>query len=474
MGAEIELKLDVSAAGAVDLVNCEWLGVGGKVRRLASTYFDTPDEQLRKHGLVLRIRRDRRRLTQTVKRREGAAAGLFTRGEWEVPVHGFAPVMDERTPLPDAIGSDVRVLAPMFAVEIDRTSRIVDHGASRIEVAVDRGRAHALDRASEFVELELELIDGNPRDLFALARRIDNVASVRIGVLSKSDRGFRLVGPIGTAIKAGKPALEAEWSPVTACSAIMAECMRHYRANEALLLLERSGEALHQARVALRRLRSAHAVFAPLLRDPRSARLDLAVRQLSRVLGAARDLDVVWSAAGEEAQAMLQPLREQGWRDVGKAIGAAWTRHLFLDLAEWGQFGEWREADATAELRNTPLRNFAGAALDRRLRQVRRHGHHLPDLPDDARHALRKDVKKLRYAAEFFAPLYRDGTAKQRRKAFTASLERLQGALGKLNDHVVEQALLGAMAPDRRSERTELLLRASDARHGLLDCKPFW
>lgn len=474
MGAEVELKLELSVAAAALLGDSDLLGGAGKARRLVSTYFDTPGLRLREQGLVLRVRRDGRRLVQTVKRRDGAAAGLFAREEWEFPVPGPAPVVDERTPLPAALADHAGALRPLFVLEVERTGKLVAEGASRIELALDSGRARALDRTTAFHELELELRSGDPRDLFALARRIDRVAPLRIGVLSKSDRGFRLVGPLGGAIKADKPALSRRSTPVEACAAIVADCLRHYRLNEALLLADRSGEALHQARVALRRLRSAHAVFAPLLRDPQSARLALAVRRLSRVLGAARDLDVVWTAGDDAVRELLAVRRERAWKAVGSAIGSAAVRHLFIDLVEWAQFGDWRLAPGTEELRQMPLRRFAAAALDRRLRQVRRHGHHLPDLPDEARHALRKDAKKLRYAAEFFGSLYAAGSAKKRRRRFLAALEPLQDHLGRLNDQAVEQALLGAAARDHAAEHARLLAAASHARHELLNCEPFW
>ena len=473
MGAEIELKLDLSASSVALLENSNVLAAGRQAR-LVSTYFDTPGLRLHKEGLVLRIRRNGRRLVQTVKRREGAAAGLFSRGEWEFPVHGLVPVVDGRTPLAAALGSHAGMLRAIFEVEVNRTSKVVREGASRIEVVLDQGQARALDRSFEISELELELLSGDPRDLFALARRIEHVAPLRIGVLSKSDRGFRLIGPLGAAVKEGKVSLDCDCTPGEACAAIVADCLRHYRANETLLVGDRSSEALHQARVALRRLRSAHAVFAPLLRDPQSARLDLSVRRLSRVLGAARDLDVVWGGGSEEARELLGPRREQAWKAVATAIGGAAVRHLFLDLTEWVQFGEWRASPATAELRQMPLRRFAATALDRRLRQVRRHGHHLTELPDDSRHALRKDAKKLRYAVEFFASLYSAGGERKHRHRFLTALERLQEHLGGLNDQVVEQALLGVAAPDYETEHAHLLEKASHARHRLLDSKPFW
>ena len=190
MGAEIELKLDLSTASAALLGKCDLLK-GSKSRRLVSTYFDTPGLRLHEAGLALRIRQDGRRLVQTVKRRKGAAAGLFLRGEWEFAVDALAPVLDDRTPLPAALGSHGGALRQVFVLEVHRASKLVKEGASRIEVVVDQGQARALDRTASFNELELELLAGDPRDLFALARRIDRVAPVRVGVLSKADRALK-------------------------------------------------------------------------------------------------------------------------------------------------------------------------------------------------------------------------------------------------------------------------------------------
>ena len=69
--------------------------------------------------------------------------------------------------------------------------------------------------------------------------------------------------------------------------------------------------------------------------------------------------------------------------------------------------------------------------LDRQWRKVRRRGAELAALDADAEHQLRIDVKKLRYAAEFLAPLHRRTAAASR---FIAALKDLQEQLGVAND----------------------------------------
>jgi triphosphatase len=54
------------------------------------------------------------------------------------------------------------------------------------------------------------------------------------------------------------------------------------------------------------------------------------------------------------------------------------------------------------------------------------------------RHRLRIAAKRMRYAAEFFASLYRG----KRVRPFVGALARLQDVLGKANDAAVAQALL--------------------------------
>ena len=105
---------------------------------------------------------------------------------------------------------------------------------------------------------------------------------------------------------------------------------------------------------------------------------------------------------------------------------------------------------------------------------MRKHGRHLTELDDEGRHALRKDTKKLRYAVDFFAALWPRGVPAKRKRKFLAALEDLQHLLGELNDLAVEAATLGLAAPDRTEEQARLLRKASEARHELLACEPFW
>ena len=75
------------------------------------------------------------------------------------------------------------------------------------------------------------------------------------------------------------------------------------------------------------------------------------------------------------------------------------------------------------------------------MKRVRKGGRGVAELPIPALHELRKDCKRLRYAAEFFAPSFPKGAV----KSFTKQLAALQEELGALNDAAVASALMAQL-----------------------------
>ena len=67
-------------------------------------------------------------------------------------------------------------------------------------------------------------------------------------------------------------------------------------------------------------------------------------------------------------------------------------------------------------------------------------------LDTEALHVLRKDLKKLRYAADTFAPIYPDAKV----ATYVKELKSLQDSFGHLNDAAMAaEALTGPEAPGR-------------------------
>lgn len=476
---EIELKLELTPEGADALAAADVLEGAAEVVRQHAVYFDTPDHDLARVGLSLRIRRNGDRRVQTVKA-GAAAAGMFIRPEWERDVADDEPVIDHTTPIPALIGDKVAMIAPLFAVENERRIWNVEG----IEVALDRGRILAGDRESAFCEVELESKDSATGALFALARRIDAFAPGQLGVLSKAERGYRLLAPATSRVKAEPIALTHAMTAAAAFQAIVYACLRHFRLNVPLVLDHRDTEALHQARVALRRLRSGIAIYKDMLTDGRAAAFNDELRWLAGELGKARDIDVLIERADDgPLKARLQTARTDAYDNADAALRSDRARALMLDVVEWVAVGTWLSMDENADIREIPVRDFASDVLARFRRKVKKGGRNLAKLSDEERHAVRKAAKKLRYATGFFTSLYDQKREKRRRKQFVSALETLQDRLGVLNDQAGTVALLGTLgladAPDAaplidRSPDARMLEAAADDYEALMDAKRFW
>lgn len=475
MGREIELKLDLSEVSAEALSRWGGLPEREDVSRLHSVYFDTPDGKLAERGMSLRIRKDGKRRIQTVKADGGTAAGLFARREWEMPVRGSVPVLDDRTPVAVLLGDAVGQVAPAFEVDVERTRWILAEGEARVELVLDRGIVRAGEREAALCEIELELMAGPPAVLFGIARRIDGEVPVRPGIFSKSDRGYRLRDAIPDAYRAEPVRLDPMMRAGEAFLHIAQACLRHYRLNETLLLEQYDPRALHQARVAVRRLRTALALFKPVLLETDLLRFQGELRWLAGMLGEARDLDVLAERIEDEAaRNMLEVARQAAHVRVGQWLHSARVRILLLDLVEWLALGAGCGGEA-----ERPAADLAAARLRRLRKRVVKGGRHMENLPDAARHEVRKNAKKLRYDTEFLADLFPKGGQKRRHRKFVTALERLQKHLGDLNDLATAPPLLAhhGLAPTTPlglRDRKKLLADAAEAHAELADVRKFW
>lgn len=447
-------------------------------------YFDTADHQLAARGLSLRIRRVGEEHIQTTKASNGRSAGLFSRQEWEIPVKNDKPVLDGNTPVTHILGGEVANIAPLFKVDVERRIWSIHQNDAAMEVVLDRGAAIVGERLAPICEIELELKSGTASALFAYAHKLDAIAPVRLGVLSKSERGYRLLRAAPGAIKAETVVLGGGMTTAQAFVHIAHSCLRQYRLNEDLLLSGRDAEALHQARVALRRLRSAISLFKKMLADDRLDHFRDELRWLACILGEARNLDVLLAQVDPgEVQSRIESARDCAYADVETALASPRVRSLLLGMAEWLEDGNWRTMPATLALSETPSDRFASDALARLRKQIKKQGRTLADSNDETRHEVRKIAKKLRYASEFFATLYPHPRQQRRQGRFVAALEDLQDQLGAINDRVTAHAILSELGiaeyeysieNNIKNNKSKILNLAENANNYLVDLKKFW
>lgn len=481
MAQETELKLILTSEGARSFEASDLLP--GKPRRikLRSSYFDTDDHLLSKAGLSLRIRQSDGANIQTIKGDGASSAGLFVRSEWEQNVDNDWPVVDDTTPIPALLGDKIRNILPIFEVHIHRLAWDIQDNETRVEVVLDRGEVIAGERREPICEIELELIAGAPSALFAWAKKIDAIAAVHLGVLSKAERGYRLRGSMARSFKAEPILLAKDDTAALAFQRIASANVRQFRLNEALIDKQNT-EALHQARVSLRRLSSALKIFKPILADHKYQSMRKDVRWLICELGKARNLDVIKAMASNKLSDQLEPARHGAYARVAETLASQRARTLLIRLTEWVATGPWLSRMETRKSRNEAAEDYARKVLRHLRKKLKKFGN-LTAYDDDQRHEVRKTAKKLRFASEFFESLFEGKNARRRHKRFLSSLENLQDKLGTLNDFamidsVLEQSGLKdfAQAPAQlsTSEKAQLLIDACDAYDELMDAKRFW
>lgn len=195
MANEIELKLCVTAAGLHHLRH-HWLPsqVEQQIepQPLANTYYDTPQLLLNQRKVALRLREHKGHYIQTLKTKGQSVGGLHQRGEWEWEVcePRLYPELLAGTAFPAEVS--VAELAPIFRTDFERTTVLLQRGATCIELALDEGWVMAGEHRAPILEVELELKQGGVTELFDLAQELAREVPVWLSDISKAERGYRL------------------------------------------------------------------------------------------------------------------------------------------------------------------------------------------------------------------------------------------------------------------------------------------
>ena len=467
---EIELKFNFDQANDRRLKRYLSRAAGKRPisEMLVSVYFDTPDLQLLARGISLRVRRSGKRYRQTIKVADGRSAGLFDRAEWEQDVRGPEPELTAAAGgVPDDLlnGQLPGPFRPVFETRVRRTTYNVASRGQRIELTLDQGEIDTGKRRAPICELELELTHGDRGSLFELAKALNDVAPLRLAVKAKADRGYELLrNDVDPVDRATDIHLAPEMSTQEAFRVIGNGCLRQLIANEPAMIAG-DAEALHQMRIALRRLRAAISAFANVVADSDLQNIKSELRWITGELGPARDLDVFVAE-------VLVPLRANNAKEPGvlnlfrdferrrarahkEAVGtirSARFNSLVVDTAAWIEVGPWtRDNDDLLRLRRgQSVLAHASEELTRRRRKLKRKGKTLKELSPRERHMLRIAAKKFRYALEFFWDLF-PGKTHTREEALSA-LKELQDALGGLNDIAVRERLASKVVLSKRAK----------------------
>lgn len=485
MPQETELKLELHRDDLPRLLAHPLLSAQPPRReRLLNTYYDTSTLALRAQRLAVRERRVGRRTLLTVKTAGTSVGGLSRRGEWEAACRpgsfDFAALIDD-----DALAQQlVRVawqLVPVFRTDFTRRSWQLRHGGAVVEVALDQGfittgNAEGNNHRQAILEVELELLSGPVAELFDLAHTLalgpKGRAECGLRLLptnrSKAERGYALfVGERLRPVKASPVELDAGLHPVQAFRVAALSCLAHLQANEAGVVLPSGSngawpdpEFVHQARVALRRLRTGLRLFRAHLPSRFVEHWAGEWKALAGQLGEARNWDVLaterlpeWvpepvggGARDPAALAVLdwvQGQRRAAGQRAADALGASAHALRLLAFTHAVLCLLPPDAPTLRDPTDTRLADWARGALRERHAALREEAHRARRAGPEGRHALRIALKKLRYAQEFLTSLL----PPKRVQRSTAALADAQELLGELNDLSTAHLLLADVPP---------------------------
>lgn len=442
-------------------------------QRLSAYYFDTPNQDLAKKGIALRIRFEDSQWVQTLKT---AGDGVAKRVELNtvLSLTGTPDTLDVSSLVPDVslitqptvvaqltnimpLDQLAQALTVQYFTDVQRTSRQIKKNNSRIEIAYDIGKVgigrlnsqkpannHGLTQ-SDIHEIEFELLEGDPRDLIDIAKTWCKKYKLYLSTVTKAQRGSLLLAnkQFAEPVKADLAVLQLHKgiSQFAFLQAVVNNCLVQILPN-ASAIAEGSpdGNLVHQLRVGIRRLRTAlkHFKFAQDYIDPNWL---MVLKQTFSLLGEYRDKEIL--------QIKTQPLLESvgaphvEWSTAVDimpidAVRANDFQILLLELIGFTHLAvpaDNPKAKATVAKKLEKLFTAIAVASDK-----------FASLDTESQHGVRKDLKSLRYVSEFAAPLFASQTNGKKGKkaaelnAFLQYLEPAQDVLGEYNDNVVGHA----------------------------------
>jgi CHAD domain-containing protein len=450
---EREVKLGAGPAFHLpDLAGViEGVAVGpSETIRLDTVYFDTPDLRLARWGVSLRHRAGEGWTLKLAAppSAPGKPAAVLERDELTFEGGAKKP--------PDAALEVVRAyvrkaeLVPVARLStVRRRVRLVDPTGVRVaevvddEVSVRDGRRVA----ARFREIEVEVPgqDGVDGVITPLVTRLRGAGA---GAPDPTPKHIRALGP--RAIEPPEVAVEPLLPNAPARDVIrnaIAESVAALLHHDPLVRTGRDPEAVHQARVATRKLRSHLRTFGPLLDVEWTEPLRSELGWLALSLGAVRDREVLLDRLRNRTQSLpandvrsaaaLLQLLENEIDSLRKKLKEDLDSQRYIDLLE----NLVAAAHSPATLPDADLPAAAGlpALATTPWRRLRTATKQLPDTPTDPElHRIRILAKRARYAAEAVAPVAPAADA------FARAAARLQTVLGEHQDSVTAQAWLRA------------------------------
>jgi len=423
-------------------------------RRLQTTYYDTADLRLARWGASLRWRPGE---GWTVKLPEGQDGALLVRAEHVFPGDGRRPPA-EAVALVRAFVRTAQLSPVVRMRTVRHPVELREPAGSRLAELADDD-VQVLDGrriVARFRELEVELDDAADDDL--LEQVLDRLLEAGAEQAEPTPKYLRALGGRGRALG---PEIV---SPELDGGATVENLLRHDLAANTLRLFRHEAgvrigedpEAVHQARVATRRLRSTLRTFSSLLDSEWTDRLRDELKWLADLLGAVRDTDVLLERFSEHlaalpaADAKLGPRllaglveqRDSARRRLLQAMASDRYAVLLDDLVAA------TAAPALLPGGDRPAAEVMPPLVAKPWKKLRKEVRKAGDDPaDEQLHHLRIRAKRARYAAEAVEPVIGSPA-----EDFADAMADIQSILGDHQDAVVGEAWLRQAAGSARRD----------------------
>lgn len=377
MTQEIELKFIVNPAELDSIRNTlnSLESQHSEPRQLLNIYYETADNQLRRHDMGLRIRGDNGRYEMTMKIAGRVTGGLHQRPEYNVELSKAELDLSllPKEVWPEGLSPDdlQSRLNPLFSTDFAREKWVVTHGKSRIELALDLGEVKAGDLAEPLCELELELLEGETADVLALAKQLVAQPGLRQGSLSKAARGYHLVQ--GNMEREIKPLTVLRVPPKATVEqgleGSLELALSHWQYHEELWLCG-NGKAKAQVLEAVGLVRYALALFGGIIPRKASTRVrELAATYETMLASDLKAQELAFSAESSQAKLALTE-----W-----LVGRQWQK--FTDekanvklAGSFKRFADTHLSRHAAELKETFQRPLGDSYADQLPRLARETG----------------------------------------------------------------------------------------------------
>lgn len=338
--------------------------------RLQAFYFDTPERDLVRAKIALRLRREGEQWVQTLK-----MPGENSLSRIEINHNRPSPDLDlslyAGEPFAAVLAKHADALSVCYETDVQRIFRQTRTDLGVVEIALDTGLLRAGSVELPISEIEFELKRGQLAAVFALGKKWQQAHGLILDARSKSERGDRLallnaelktiseqkqehqessrcqaIAQFWAARTAQNISLHPKIHAQAALATVSAECLDQIIRNAAVLaevdtagIYQASGaEHVHQLRVGIRRLRSAWSFFNGIAELP-SENLRAEIKLHFAKLGGTRDDDVlketllpVLSAAGQPPLILDDGLTPQDTENV--ALSRSFQSWL-LDMLAW-------------------------------------------------------------------------------------------------------------------------------------------